>query len=852
MTVGQVVPTGASRLCSPGGSRLYTDTSKSDSGIGRFCSVYLDYRQRTDGDTYRCGYGSSQWTVTTAALYANKTYTLLATGPGGSVTCTANVTVTPTPPAPTCTLTPANQTVGSGGSAVFTWTTANAQTVTLTDAGTVALNGTVTTAALYANKTYTLLATGPGGSVTCTANVTVTPTPPAPTCTLLPATQTVGMGGSAVLTWATTNATAVTLTDFGSVALNGTGTTSALTADRSYILMATGNGATVSCTAAVVVTATALPSCDSFTASPATITSGSSTTLTWATTNATAVYLNNGVGAVVADGSMVVSPLASLVYQLTVMGVGDEVRTCTVPVTVSTVPLLSCASNVSFTASDTSISSGSATTLTWSTTDVTTVSISGITATTLAGSQSVSPTSDTTYVLTATRGTESINCPLPIDVSSGGGGGGGSSSLRCTLTISDKKITSGEKVTLKWNTTNATDVTLFDDRGKELFSTEDYISSEKKKYVDHELIVKPTRDTTYTLIAERGTRDEECTVKVDIGDSVTVLESRDQQPLIAGISLSQVPYTGFEAGPFMTAMFYLILVAWSLLISYLIVLRQRTGAQRLSMAVIEPPIVVTQNQAAMQHAEQVRPDVFAPVISSAVLTDRRVEKHVPANLPIGPVVVGYENLAAEEAEAVALANPHQATDAVVTDLENRTHAQKALLSSDAIRHFIGTTDGTVNRHETLDVIITEAKKMYPLEDGWIVINESRMRNLCTVCKSVELVSNNEPFIPATIPEGSGSLAEAIVTGNVVAAYQMIGNRPMFALADAAADLDSIYRIRQGAKAEVSELLTAETKNLSNEQIKNMIVALTGALDGTYTDEASAVKMAIMKAVKAGA
>jgi len=40
-----------------------------------------------------------------------------------------------------------------------------------------------------------------------------------------------------------------------------------------------------------------------------------------------------------------------------------------------------------------------------------------------------------------------------------------------------------------------------------------------------------------------------------------------------------------------------------------------------------------------------------------------------------------------------------------------------------------------------------------------------------------------------------------------------------------------------------------TASLTDEQILTMIEALTGALDGTYSDEASAVKMSIMKAIK---
>jgi hypothetical protein len=124
-----------------------------------------------------------------------------------------------------------------------------------------------------------------------------------------------------------------------------------------------------------------------------------------------------------------------------------------------------------------------------------------------------------------------------------------------------------------------------------------------------------------------------------------------------------------------------------------------------------------------------------------------------------------------------------------------------------------------------------------------------MQNLCEVCKANAVSTVEVDFTPATVPEGTGSLAEAIVTGNIVAAYEMIGNRPMFALADAAADLDSVFRNRKGEENSVSDLLTETTASFSDEQIRNMIIALTSALDGTYTDEASAVKMAIMKAVK---
>jgi hypothetical protein len=359
-------------------------------------------------------------------------------------------------------------------------------------------------------------------------------------------------------------------------------------------------------------------------------------------------------------------------------------------------------------------------------------------------------------------------------------------------------------------------------------STDKYDKDDRSEHYDGSIKLKPTKDTTYTLVASKGSKDRTCKVKVEV-DDLTVLTDRDQKPLVAGISLSNVPYTGFEAGPVLTVFFYTLLAAWALFVSYLIVSRRRPVAEFMAFSASSPVAGPSQS---MKQAEALRPDAF---VASITATQASVVA-IPQNLPTGTPVVGYENFAA-------------VSDDTVTALENRAHEQMALLSSDAIRHFISTTEGTLQRNDALDEVIAEAKRNYPLEDGWVVINEARMQNLCDVCTANHVASANAPFVPAMVPQGSSSLAEAIVTGNIVAAYEMIGGRPMFALADAAADLDSVVRNRRGESNAISNLLATETAGLSDEKIKNMIVALTGALDGTYTDEASAVKMAIMKAVK---
>lgn len=92
----------------------------------------------------------------------------------------------------------------------------------------------------------------------------------------------------------------------------------------------------------------ALPTITSFTASPATISYGASSSLSWATDNATSVTLTDGVGNVVSGGSpMTVIPATSELYTLTATNAAGSV-TATVQLTMSAVgtPVVSTASGM--------------------------------------------------------------------------------------------------------------------------------------------------------------------------------------------------------------------------------------------------------------------------------------------------------------------------------------------------------------------------------------------------------------------------------------------------------------------------------------------------------------------------
>jgi peptidoglycan-associated lipoprotein len=73
------------------------------------------------------------------------------------------------------------------------------------------------------------------------------------------------------------------------------------------------------------------------TANPDTVDKGQSATLTWQTTNATDVTIDNGIGTVQPNGSQQVTPAESTTYTLTAKGEGGT-QTATARVTVNTPP----------------------------------------------------------------------------------------------------------------------------------------------------------------------------------------------------------------------------------------------------------------------------------------------------------------------------------------------------------------------------------------------------------------------------------------------------------------------------------------------------------------------------------
>jgi hypothetical protein len=431
------------------------------------------------------------------------TYTITGYGANGS-THTKTATVTVNTPIPNCVInnfTANPNQISQGGSSTLSWNTTDCNSVTISNLGyNVPVDGSQV---VYptATTTYVLTAYGQNGGPQ-TQSVTVTVNTPILNCVInsFSASPTqITSGGSSTLSWSTTDCTSVSISpNIGNVSASGSRIVYP-TQTTTYTI--TGYGANNSGdTKSVTVTVnTQIPNCviNSFTANPTTITSGGSSTLSWNTTGCTSVNISNLNYNVPVDGSQVVYPVHTTTYTLTAYGENGSPITLSRTVTVSNPQICSVSS---FYANPNTINQGGTSTLTWNSSNCTSVTISpNVGNVNLSGSYVVSPTQTTTYTLTAygTSGAQQTRFET-VTVSS---------NSTCAITnfnASPNSINTGGSSTLNWNTTNCTSVSI---------SNLNY-----NVPVSGSQVVYPTYTTTYVLTAygqNGGQQTQSVTVTVN-------------------------------------------------------------------------------------------------------------------------------------------------------------------------------------------------------------------------------------------------------------------------------------------------------------------------------------------------
>ncbi|MBB5347171.1 carboxypeptidase regulatory-like domain-containing protein [Desulfoprunum benzoelyticum] len=260
------------------------------------------------------------------------TYIATATGPGGTVA--KNVTVTVSQPQPTATLSAAPLAVPAGQPTELSWTTANADTVTISpDIGTVATTGAMAVTPT-ATTTYTLSATGPGGTVEESVEITVYPElvlqVDSPVAGAVTATPTVAVSGR--------------VTTGAAVTVNGEPATVLGAGFSAEVVLATEGEHNLDVEAvdrygrrqAVTVTIfyMAIPTV-AIAADRRRIAAGDTVTLTWSGENCLSAAITPDPGEVECTGTAQVSPAVTTEYIISARGDADKIARAGVIVVVA-------------------------------------------------------------------------------------------------------------------------------------------------------------------------------------------------------------------------------------------------------------------------------------------------------------------------------------------------------------------------------------------------------------------------------------------------------------------------------------------------------------------------------------
>jgi len=457
------------------------------------------------------------------------TLTVTRTGCSGVETLTSQISLNTTP-SPTATFAANPSDIELGNNSTLQWITTDASTVTITPspvAGsgmsgpqTVTASGSLTIRPTAINQnpgyTYTLTATSDGCSpqtVTKTAVVTVRPAAVAPACPNVisfSADSCVVSGGSSTLRWNVADSDFVTISGPGvtqTFSSNPNGTGSLVvnpTADSTYTITATRSG---SCTAAsppapttasINVRISQPATVNNFSASPSLIDAGQTSRLTWneSEKNISSVRItgiggdNNTYNIPPGQQFLDVSPASTATYTITVTSNDCAAQTANQSLTVT---VASCPTINSYTATTTNIVAGGSSTLQWSTSNAVQVLLNGRPVNT-TGSLTVTPSTTTTYRLTAVSSNGACNVEQSITITVAG----------CpapqinAFTVNPTEVFAGgnQIIRLAWSITDSsgTGVTVNISPGVGTFSV-------SNGFVD---ITQPQSSTTYTLTTTNG------------------------------------------------------------------------------------------------------------------------------------------------------------------------------------------------------------------------------------------------------------------------------------------------------------------------------------------------------------
>ncbi len=757
----------------------------------------------------------------------------------------------PAQPVVICTLTASASAITPGQSVTLSWSTQNATSfvlnqgigaVTPTSGGSRVVQPT-------GDTTYVGTAYGPGGPVTCQASVTVSTVvnPPSPICTLTASASSVTPGSPVTLSWTTTNVSSASIDNgVGAATPVFSGNRSVVVnANTTYTLTGIGtNGQTVTCSAPVTVSPVVNPPgpiC-TLTASAPSVAPGSSITLSWTTNNVSSASIDNGVGAAtpVASGNRSVVVNANTTYTLTGIGTNGQTVTCSAPVVVTPPPPTPICT---LSASAGTVAPGTSVDLVYTTTNVSNASIDngvGNLSPVSGGTRSVIVNADTTYTLTGT-GTngQPVTCAAPVRVSTGGGG-----SPICTLTASPTSIKLGDSATITWGGNRIVSVSIDNGIGP--------VSG-----VSGSTTVTPTAKGTYTYIgsflATNGsTLTCQATIEVTGGGGgctsncggggsskprvvLSSLKTPGDQPL-SFVYLSQIPYTGLDLGPLGTALYWMMLILWSLAAAYLVLFNglplayRKVGSFGANVKdVLKQPVAVSSHTVTTHAAPAAHAPAHHAAPSHTASHGNTHEHAAPAEAP-----KGYQAYQAQEGFRSFATEGALSIDDIVKGLAREAEARPTATAHDIRPDFMVETSTTAQGESSHHVYVEVPSQAHTVVEASAPMPAPE-REAAPVNEDVRT------FIAALL---SGD--RETVFGTIRGITRTGGDSEAF-LTHAVCALDDAYRSRVDGSVCHPDI-AAVTADCHPSFLERVVSALTTAVDGSYSTGVTGVKLALTRAL----
>lgn len=406
-------------------------------------------------------------------------------------------------PAGEITLDGSNSSDPEGDPITFQWVQTAGPAVSLAGANTARATFRATEGQSYSFRLT--VADDKGASSIARVNVTTARTPEVRILRFVSNPGQIRSGESAQLNWAVENAEEVTIDGIGRVDARSGSTSVSPTQTTSYRLTAKNSVSEVSETVTVVVQQPQVRIIF-FQASPMTLVAGQSSTLAWQTEGADSVEIS-GVGAVAENGTQSITPNATTTYVLTARNrFGQATAQVSVQVNPAPMPRI-----IRFTAAPSEIVAGEQASLVWQVENATDVSISTVGEVALTGSTNVSPTTNTTYLLTARNASGQVTAEATVGVFP---------AVRI-ISFTANPPTSprpGAPVALSWTTEGATEV---------------FIDGVGSVNLNGTATVNPSVNTTYTIraIGRRNTVTQQVQVRVtaDVGQGGPIANAGPNQ-----------------------------------------------------------------------------------------------------------------------------------------------------------------------------------------------------------------------------------------------------------------------------------------------------------------------------------